>query len=1065
MKKNHKVVIRAILIGILVASCGPSIPPVVNEDAGDESFVRQAVPLLYGRKIRGHDEVKLLRDLVQITSRDTVLRALMQQPEFHDHWAELIVDHLQVHREGGRSQASCYGGPMRVGAPTAALANHIRTNAPSTANTPAFNMSDVLRSSLRADNLYPTYAAHLFAMENRPGFDTEQGMRDTLGATFGKVYLNREMLCLACHNSEYSLSGEASGWNRTHPIPGNFERALYGAPEGEPTTNAFAVFRTDARGGSGGGSSPISPWGMSNCGTFDQTLPNDPLGVTAHFTASLGQQASIFNVRTILAQGYNGLDANGLQRTLEPGLQTQCNFCATNCAGATLDVAAIANGAPNAATVKTLLTNTNWNNGKCIDCHGGIATLDLTTGTDWANDLIGVNSSQQPAMKLVDPGNANNSYLIKKLEGTGSGGRMPQGGPFLSVAQINQVKAWINGMPVLTACATCPALNCNQPRRFVAGNEAFAFLTAAKVVDNVWNETIGHPLTIANYFPRNASQRDALWNLTEYRFIPTDWSLQDLVARVLTTNYFNRKAPQFTALGTSYVVPPLLDPWAVADPRVPPVSDPGYDPAANPANHFNAMGEGVHRYPARSLLTATHKALGWPAPQRFPPGSGYANAALSKAIGQFFTDTEPGFRVVDLQGLLFWESVHGACSKPAGVATDWIDNVITQINGFDPASPGGPLTVEDVIVVLRDWLLGHGAIGNSAPVDLSIAETQALIAYFGVPALNAQASTVTDLGQKLRGLCGVLVETPHFLLAGIAPQGMGPKPRLRVCNGAPCTYQEMCAALQPAISNQLGSGQTLICGTDTVNILTIKRPPVWEEICPPGVCGPWIKRIPEGCWPGPVPIERSPATPRSASLACPTIEPPACDPRCARIDCCGGPLPPIDRRERLVALAWADGADVKTAQGVKIRPSGAEKFEDLAAGRRLKTGDMIALPPGSRFLAKGKDGEFKTPQDGLPKDMAPRGALFMMVTGEKAVQQQVRDAGDMRKPPLDIVQRTRNSPWARRGEAGPPLTLQEYRSYRYSEQELGRDYLMKRGLLSPRQKGTAKPEPATAPNR
>ena len=54
---------------------------------------------------------------------------------------------------------------------------------------------------------------------------------------------------------------------------------------------------------------------------------------------------------------------------------------------------------------------------------------------------------------------------------------------------------------------------------------------------------------------------------------------------------------------------------------------------------------------------------------------------------------------------------------------------------------------------------------------------------------------------------------------------------------------------------------------------------------------------------------------------------------------------------------------------------------------------------------------------------------------------------------------------ARRGEAGPPLTLQEYRSYRYPEQELGRDYLMKRGLLPPRQKGTAKQEPATAPNR
>jgi hypothetical protein len=253
----------------------------------------------------------------------------MKQPEYVNHWAETMVDMLRVRRRGFFEQTSCYGAPLRAGADSAALADWIRSHGPgSTAPGGAFNMSDVLRSSLTLDNLYPVYSAHLFPMENKTGFDTEQTMRDSVGATFGEVYLHRQMLCLGCHNSEFSLSGAASGWNRTHPIPGYFERSLYGAAEGEPTDTAFAMFRTDVR---GGGS---APWGISSgCGTFKTSVPNDPEGINAYFTGSQGQQFTIRGVQQKLAQGYNGLDADGLQRTLGPGLQTQCDFCATNCTG------------------------------------------------------------------------------------------------------------------------------------------------------------------------------------------------------------------------------------------------------------------------------------------------------------------------------------------------------------------------------------------------------------------------------------------------------------------------------------------------------------------------------------------------------------------------------------------------------------------------------------------------------------------------------------------------------------------------------------------------------------
>jgi hypothetical protein len=73
----------------------------------------------------------------------------------------------------------------------------------------------------------------------------------------------------------------------------------------------------------------------------------------------------------------------------------------------------------------------------CPSCHGG--TAGLTIGTR-ANLLIG--GDHGPA---IIPGNADSSILIKKLSTTPPFGvRMPLGGPYLSDATVNEIKAWIN---------------------------------------------------------------------------------------------------------------------------------------------------------------------------------------------------------------------------------------------------------------------------------------------------------------------------------------------------------------------------------------------------------------------------------------------------------------------------------------------------------------------------------------------------------------------------------------------------------------------------------------------
>ncbi len=81
-----------------------------------------------------------------------------------------------------------------------------------------------------------------------------------------------------------------------------------------------------------------------------------------------------------------------------------------------------------------------------VGCHGSIApqqNMVLTTDRAYAN-LVNVASIEDPSLRRVSPGDATNSYVYRKITGVGiTGDRMPQGGPFLSEAQIALVRDWI----------------------------------------------------------------------------------------------------------------------------------------------------------------------------------------------------------------------------------------------------------------------------------------------------------------------------------------------------------------------------------------------------------------------------------------------------------------------------------------------------------------------------------------------------------------------------------------------------------------------------------------------
>ncbi len=78
-------------------------------------------------------------------------------------------------------------------------------------------------------------------------------------------------------------------------------------------------------------------------------------------------------------------------------------------------------------------------------CHGapGQMGLILESGQSYAK-LVNVTSTEDPNKKRVLPNDAQNSYLVIKIEGRQTiGVRMPLGGSLTS-DNIQQIKNWIN---------------------------------------------------------------------------------------------------------------------------------------------------------------------------------------------------------------------------------------------------------------------------------------------------------------------------------------------------------------------------------------------------------------------------------------------------------------------------------------------------------------------------------------------------------------------------------------------------------------------------------------------
>ncbi len=376
-------------------------------------------------------------------------------------------------------------------------------------------------------------------------------------------------------------------------------------------------------------------------------------------------------------------------------------------------------------------------------------------------------------------------------------------------------------------------------------DQSLVYMVSAKIVEDVWEDLLGSPLTEAHYYARNVDQRDMHRFLTE-SFIASDWSLKDLISQIMVTGYANRRAPAQSIQASPNVLAPIFEAFA---------------------GLTNGQGDLVFRYPPHALFSHLRHSLGWPKWNPFPDDEDYPSLDLNRDLEQYLSDSSAGARDWGFQSLLAWESAVAGCENPGG-GSDWVDRLLQAVEDFDADHPDDPLTVRDVVRTVKDRLIGDTRISNGPdviiddyenedggiccapeppddyaypggdddppgdwtplpPLDAET-ELEGLEAMFGT-GLHNPVSSVPELETKVRRLCGTLLKSPQRTLAGIVDREAATDevvPRLLVGNaGEPTTYQQICESYRPGLA---ALGHDVSCGPGGVSEtpgVTIEPPP------------------------------------------------------------------------------------------------------------------------------------------------------------------------------------------------------------------------------------------------
>lgn len=292
-------------------------------DAGDDIWVQRIFPLMLGRKPHGSGEVAMWAKFADDHGRDAVIRAMSMSPEFRQWWKVQISDLLYVARNGYGEDSACFEFPV-MGNHDGTLSQWIRSEQPDVGQFPAnFNMADVIVDSLVADDISTIYQANLFARTNYTAacanFDPktiENERRMYHGDQLLEVYVDRDLDCMSCHNSEFSVTDSTDpALDRSWGRGAMFERALFGDSMGPADRDEYYAMSRfygvvqDVYYFSPGTYNE-NPWGMdASCGSFARFPPDyDFLDQEeAFFGGAFGSEGSLWDIERLFDAGVNAM--------------------------------------------------------------------------------------------------------------------------------------------------------------------------------------------------------------------------------------------------------------------------------------------------------------------------------------------------------------------------------------------------------------------------------------------------------------------------------------------------------------------------------------------------------------------------------------------------------------------------------------------------------------------------------------------------------------------------------------------------------------------------------------
>ncbi len=344
-------------------------------------------------------------------------------------------------------------------------------------------------------------------------------------------------------------------------------------------------------------------------------------------------------------------------------------------------------------------------------------------------------------------------------------------------------------------------------------DEALAWLVTLSMTEEVWREIVGSSLTIANGFPRNPASSELLSSLAT-ELATSGYSLKHLVAKITTTDYFSRKAPE-AGCGTPYSYPAVFDPWTTSE--------------QDADKRGNGPGDAVAWLAPRSMAIAASGALwnGTTLIQPFPsdggsfctgscedltnfcqqgfcceeaqqvclgqPATNVDSIAFHRSVGVYLRNSEPGFRGLSFQARLAWEDRFASCSKPDGTP-DFMDELIAT------AALAPTATAADLVRAVKDRIINEPVIQT--------AEAPLLEALLGP--MTATATSVDAVA--LRHYCGVLLASPQFTLSGV-PGRDGEVPLL---TPASAQTTAVCNRLNDV---SIGGDKHVECTADAISIV------------------------------------------------------------------------------------------------------------------------------------------------------------------------------------------------------------------------------------------------------